>query len=161
MGYLKTTKWQLNEAFGRLPSLREKESGWDISWINIYLKCFSHSAETRPYHAASWLIGSGRKRLQKWFSCRDVAWRCPHPEQGGGAGRRERLQHHGQRPRLGRARRGRSCCWSFPAKGRRADCVDRGGSPCAWAETAVMSLGESTGQQSTVESWHCLMEPVL
>lgn len=33
------------------------------------MKCFSHSPGTKTYQAASWLIGLGRNRAQKWFSC--------------------------------------------------------------------------------------------
>lgn len=61
----------------------------------------------------------------------------------------ERLQHHGQRQRRGR----RS---SFVRPREATGCADQEGS-----EVAVMSLGESTEQQSVVESWHCLLELVL
>lgn len=44
----------------------------------------------------------------------------------------------------------RSC-----TQGTHSDCADQEGSVRAWAEVAVMSPGESTEQQSMVQSWHC------
>lgn len=86
---------------------------------------------------------------------------APASRRAGRAGRRERLQHHGQRPRRGGRGGAAAAAHRSPPKGGELAVLTREGSPCAWAEAAVMSLGESTEQQSTVEGWHCLMKPVL
>lgn len=149
MGYLKITKWQLSKAFGRLSGLREKETGWDISLINIYLKCFSHSAGTKTYQAAYWLIGLGRKRVQKWFSCSGMASWSPQPE-------RQAWKGFSTTDSARSGAGGSAAARPSSAQGRRAGCADQEGS-----DVAVMGLGESTEQQTVVESWHCLLESVL
>lgn len=110
MGYLKIMEQQLNKAFGSPSNLKGRTMVRHF-WGKFYHKCCSHSpAGPKTYHAASWLTDleskMGRKRLQKWFSCRDTAscfpncnlWAgCWHLEGQAGRHGDRRLQHHGGR----------------------------------------------------------------
>lgn len=110
MGYLKIMEQQLNKTSGSPTNLKGRTTVRHF-WGKFYHKCCSHSpAGPKTYHAASWLTDleskMGRKRLQKWFSCRDTASCCPscnlwagcwHLERQAGRHGDRWLQHHGGR----------------------------------------------------------------